>query len=205
MNFLFKTTWWHSLRCHVFSLLVSRHRNLLGCVQEIHSRLTGPLVYPVAFPPQDGVQQWTERLQHLAMQSQILLEQLSWLLQCCPSAGPTPGRGDAQAQGRPSAAYPEGPDLTEGRLSRAVQDLVPSELSYPSPVPRNQLPSGCLMRKQDQVWQQSTARLTEMLKTIKTVKADVDKIRQLSCETLFHSWWVCLLLSPSMLRYLIKV
>nr|XP_035921041.1 midasin isoform X1 [Halichoerus grypus] len=163
-------------------------RNLLGCVQEIHGRLTGPLVYPVAFPPQDGVQQWTERLQHLAMQSQILLEQLSWFLQCCPSAGPTPSQGEAQAQGQPSAPYPEGPELTKGLLSGAVQDLISSELSYPSPVPRNQLPSGCRMRKQDQLWQQSTARLTEMLKTIKTVKADVDKIRQQSCETLFHSW-----------------
>ncbi|KAF3831765.1 hypothetical protein GH733_000577 [Mirounga leonina] len=163
-------------------------RNLLGCVQEIHGRLTGPLVYPVAFPPQDGVQQWTERLQHLAMQSQILLEQLSWFLHCCPSAGPTPGQGETQAQGQPSAPYPEGPELTKGLLSGAVQDLISSELSYPSPVPRNQLPSGCRMRKQDQLWQQSTARLTEMLKTIKTVKADVDKIRQQSCETLFHSW-----------------
>ncbi|XP_042842742.1 midasin [Panthera tigris] len=163
-------------------------RNLLGCVQEIHGRLTEPLVYPVAFPPQDGVQQWTERLQHLAMQSQILLEQLSLLLQCCPSAGPTPGHSGAQVQGQPSAPYPEGPELTNGQLSGAIQDLIPSEFSCPSPLPRNQLPSGCWMRKQDELWQQSTARLTEMLKTIKTVKADVDKIRQQSCETLFHSW-----------------
>ncbi|XP_014636596.1 PREDICTED: midasin [Ceratotherium simum simum] len=161
-------------------------RNLLSCVQEIHDRLTGPLVYPVAFPPQDGVQQWTERLQHLAMQSQILLEQLSWLLQCCPSAGPAPGQGDTQAQSQPFA--PEGPELTTGQLSGAVPALIPSDLRYPSPVPGNQLPSGCRMRKQDQLWQQSTARLTGMLKTIKTVKANVDKIRQQSCETLFHSW-----------------
>uniref|UniRef100_A0A8D1BB25 Midasin n=1 Tax=Sus scrofa TaxID=9823 RepID=A0A8D1BB25_PIG len=157
-------------------------RNLLSCVQEIHGRLTGPPVYPVAFPPQDGVQQWTERLQHLAMQSQILLEQLLWLLQCCPSVGPAPGQGDAQAQSL------EAPELKTGQLSGAVLDHIPSDLSYPSPVPRNQLPSGCRMRKQDQLWQQSTERLTEMLKTIRTVKADVDKIRQQSCETLFHSW-----------------
>ncbi|XP_060024167.1 midasin [Lagenorhynchus albirostris] len=163
-------------------------RNLLSCVQEIDSRLTGPPVYPVAFPPQDGVQQWTERLQHLAMQSQILLEQLSWLLQCCPSAGPAAGQGDAQAQGQPSAPSLEGPELTKGQLSGAVLDLIPSDLSYPSPVPGRQLPSGCRMRKQDQLWQQSTVRLTEMLKAIKTVKADVDRIRQQSCETLFHSW-----------------
>lgn len=163
-------------------------------MQEIHGRLTGPLVYPVAFPPQDGVQQWTERLQHLAMQSQILLEQLSWLLQCCPSAGLAPDQGDAHAQGQPFAPYPEGPEVSTGQLSGAVPDLIPSDLRYPSPVPGNQLPSGCRMRKQDQLWQQSTARLTEMLKTIKTVKADIDKIRQQSCETLFHSWWVSLCL-----------
>ncbi|XP_006870675.1 PREDICTED: midasin [Chrysochloris asiatica] len=162
-------------------------RNLLSCVQEIHSRLTGPLVYPMAFPPQDGVQQWTERLQHLAMQSQILLEQLSWLLQCCPRAQPAPGHDSAQAQGQPSPNA-EGQELSKGLLSRAVPDLLPSDLTYPSPMPGNQLPSGCRMRKQDPLWQQSTARLTEMLKTIKTVKVDIDKIRQQSCETLFHSW-----------------
>ncbi|XP_028728584.1 LOW QUALITY PROTEIN: midasin [Peromyscus leucopus] len=162
-------------------------RNLLGCVQEIHSRLTGPPVYPVAFPPQDSVQQWTERLQHLAMQSQILLEQLSWLLQCCPSAGPTGGRSDAPVQGQPSVPHLGRTD-TRGPVSGPMPDLLPSDLSYPSPVPRGQLPSGCQMRRQDQLWQQSTAGLTELLKTIKTVKAGVDKIRQQSCETLFHTW-----------------
>ncbi|XP_064216909.1 midasin isoform X1 [Aotus nancymaae] len=163
-------------------------RNLLSCVQEINSRLTGPLAYPVAFPPQDGVQQWTERLQHLAMQCQILLEQLSWLLQCCPSVGPAPGHGDAQALGQRPAPCLEGPELSSGQLCGVVQDLIPSNLSYPSPIPEIQLPFGCRMRKQDQLWQQSTMRLTEMLKTITTVKADIDKIRQQSCETLFHSW-----------------
>lgn len=171
-----------------FPLWLSLHRNLLSCVQEIDGRLTEPLLYPVAFPPQDGVQQWTERLQHLAMQSQILLEQLSWFLQCCPTAGPAPGQGHAQAQGQPSVPCPEGPELSNGQLSGAAPDLIPSDLSYPSPVPGWQLPSGCRMRKHDQLWQQSTSRLTEMLTTIKTMKADVDRIRQQSCETLFHSW-----------------
>ncbi|XP_038966893.1 midasin isoform X1 [Rattus norvegicus] len=162
-------------------------RNLLSCVQEIHSRLIGPPVYPVAFPPQDSVQQWTERLQHLAMQSQILLEQFSWLLQCCPSVGPTEGHSDAPFQEHPSASHLEKVD-TKGPIAGAMPDLLPSALSYPSPVPRSQLPSGCRMRRQDQLWQQSTAGLTEMLKTIKTMKAGVDKIRQQSCETLFHTW-----------------
>ncbi|XP_071469317.1 midasin isoform X1 [Marmota flaviventris] len=163
-------------------------RNLLCCVQEIHNRLTRPLVYPVAFPPQDSMQQWTERLQHLAMQIQILLEQLSWLLQCCPTAGPAAGHGNAPFQGQPTDIHLEKPELIKGQLSGAVPDLIPFYLSYPSPVPGSQLPSGCRMRKQDELWQQSVAKLTEMLKTIKTVKANVDKIRQQSCETLFHSW-----------------
>ncbi|KAM7240456.1 hypothetical protein CapIbe_008362 [Capra ibex] len=157
-------------------------RNLLSCVQEMDGRLTGPPAYPVAFPPQDGVQQWTERLQHLAMQTQVLLEQLSWLLQCCPAAGPAPGHAPRHAP------YLENPEHLQGLLSGAALDLIPSDLTFPSPAPETQLPSGCLMRKQDPRWQQSTARLTEMLKTVKTVKADVDRIRQQSCESLFHSW-----------------
>ncbi|KAL1775570.1 midasin isoform X1 [Sigmodon hispidus] len=162
-------------------------RNLLSCVQEIHGRLTGPPLYPVAFPPQDTVQQWTERLQHLAMQSQILLEQLFWLFQCCPSTGPRDGHSDAPGQERPSAPHLERTN-PKGPISGTVPDLLLSDLSYPSPVPRSQLPSGCQMRRQDQLWQQSTARLTELLKSIKIMKAGVDKIRQQSCETLFHTW-----------------
>ncbi|KAI4567363.1 hypothetical protein MJG53_008943 [Ovis ammon polii x Ovis aries] len=163
-------------------------RNLLSCVQEMDGRLTGPPAYPVAFPPQDGVQQWTERLQHLAMQTQVLLEQLSWLLQCCPAAGPAPGHAPRHAP------YLEDPEHLQGLLSGAALDLIPSDLTFPSPAPETQLPSGCLMRKQDPRWQQSTARLTEMLKTVKTVKADVDRIRQQSCESLFHSWYSDLVL-----------
>ncbi|KAF4025219.1 hypothetical protein G4228_017124 [Cervus hanglu yarkandensis] len=147
-------------------------RNLLSCVQEMDGRLTGPPVYPVAFPPQDAVQQWTERLQDAAMQAQVLLEQLSWLLRCCPAAGPGP----------------EDPARREGRLPGAAPDPTPSDLSFPSPAPETQLPAGCLMRRPDLRWQQSAARVTEMLKTVKAVKADVDRVRRQSCEALFHSW-----------------
>lgn len=154
--------------------LVSLRRNLLSCVQEMDGRLTGPPVYPVAFPPQDAVQQWTERLQHAAMQAQVLLEQLSWLLRCCPAAGPGPG--------------PEDPARREGRLPGAAPDPTPSDPSFPSPAPETQLPAGCRMRRPDPRWQQSAARVAEMLKSVKAAKADVDRARRQSCEALFHSW-----------------
>ncbi|XP_054990862.1 midasin [Sorex araneus] len=147
-------------------------RNLLSCVQEIQDRLTGPQGYPTAFPPQEGVQQWTEKLQQLAMQSQVLLEQLSWLLQCCP------GACDAPPGQQSSAPCPEG----------AVPDPFLGEPIYPSPVPGSQLPAACRMRKQDQLWQQSNAKVTEMRNSLATVKVDIDRIRQQSGETLFHSW-----------------
>lgn len=134
------------------------------------------------------MQQWTERLQHVAMQSQILLEQLSWLFQCCPRAGLYAGHGQAPVQGPPSSPHLERRELPKEQLSGAVPGVVTSDVDYPSPVPGIQLPSSCRMRKQDQLWQESTARITELLKIIKTMKADVDKIRQQSCETLYHSW-----------------
>ncbi|XP_038203307.1 midasin isoform X3 [Arvicola amphibius] len=160
-------------------------RNLLSCVEEIDSRLAGPTAYPVAFPPQDSVQQWTERLQHLAMQSQILVEQLSWLLQCCPGADPTDGHSDAPVQEQPSAPRLE---RMGAKGPESGANLLPSDQNYPSPVPTSQLPPACQMRQPDRLWQQSTARLAELLKTIKTMKTGVDKIRQQSCETLFHTW-----------------
>lgn len=151
-------------------------------MQEIEERLTRPQVYPTAFPPQDGVQQWTEKLQFLAMQSQVLLEQLSWLLQCCPSARDTP------AGQQPSVSCLEVAEPTQGPCGGAVPDPFLTEPSYPSPVPGSQLPSVCRMQKQDQLWQESHTRLTEMLKSLQAVKADMNRIRQQSCETLFYSW-----------------
>ncbi|XP_036622954.1 midasin [Trichosurus vulpecula] len=169
-------------------------RNLLSCVQEIHSRLPGSHGYHVAFPPQDGVQQWMEKLQHLSMQSMIVLEQLSWFLQCCPEEQPLSSVDDKSMGDGLSTSHSEKTFTSEvtkptvGEASGAVSDTIPTGLRYPSPLSGDYLPPGCRMRKSEQLWQQSVARVTEMLAAIKTVKAEVDKIRQQACETLFHSW-----------------
>ncbi|XP_031820381.1 midasin [Sarcophilus harrisii] len=169
-------------------------RNLLSCVQEIHSRLPGCHGYPVAFPPQDGIQQWTEKLQHLSMQSMIMLEQLSWFLQCCPMEQSLSEVDDKSMGDELSTSYSgksctsEVNKSTVGEASEAMPNMMPIELNCPSPVSGEYLPPGCRMRKLDDLWQQSVARVTEMLTAIKAVKAEVDKIRQQACETLFHSW-----------------
>ncbi|KAL8186257.1 UNVERIFIED_CONTAM: hypothetical protein K2H54_066664, partial [Gekko kuhli] len=151
-------------------------RNLLSCVQEIDAKLTTSNEYDVAFPPQDGVQQWTDRLQFLTMQVVMVLEQLSWLIECCPKG---------QFVNAPRT------DMEPANLKHEKSELNPtdpSDLQYLTPVPSDQLPSGCKMQKQDPLCQQLASRVKDMLVEVKAIKADVDRIRQLSCETLFHSW-----------------
>ncbi|NXJ64381.1 MDN1 protein, partial [Rostratula benghalensis] len=158
-------------------------RNLLSCVQEIDSRLTPDREYNVAFPPQDGVQRWTDQLQELSMQCVMVLEELSWFMQCCPKEDLTKGsdseRTDANFQS-------PGPEM--GSVITGIPDLIPSELKYLTPVTVEQLPPGCRMRKKDELWLQLATELAETLAKVKAVKAEVDRIRQRSREALFYSW-----------------
>ncbi|XP_015262586.1 PREDICTED: midasin [Gekko japonicus] len=160
-------------------------RNLLSCVQEIDAKLTISNEYDVAFPPQDGVQQWTDRLQFLTMQVVMVLKQLSWLIECCPKGqfvnAPRTDTESANLKCEKSELNP-----TKDPVS--TFEHIPSDLQYLTPVTSDQLPSGCKMQKQDPLWRQLASRVKDMLVEVKAIKADVDKIRQLSCETLFHSW-----------------
>ncbi|XP_019393298.1 PREDICTED: midasin isoform X2 [Crocodylus porosus] len=163
-------------------------RNLLSCIQEIDSRIDAAGEYNVAFPPQDSIQQWTDRLQHLAMQFVMVLEQLSWFIQCCPREQSLLCSDDERTAIKTHITQCKRTNQSLGNAQMGIPDLIPSELIYPSPVTADQLPPGCKMRNQDQLWQQLAAEVTEMLAEVKAMKKDVDKIRQQSCETLFHSW-----------------
>uniref|UniRef100_A0A8C0HJP3 Midasin n=1 Tax=Chelonoidis abingdonii TaxID=106734 RepID=A0A8C0HJP3_CHEAB len=163
-------------------------RNLLSCVQEIDSRMNVTRDYNVAFPPQDSIQQWTERLQHLAMQCVMVIEQLSWFVQCCPKEQSLICSHGVRMDMKTNIPQCKGAEQNLENAQMGIPDLIQSELKYLSPVAAEQLPSGCRMQKQDQLWQQLSARVTEMLAEIKAVKADIDRIRQQSCETLFYSW-----------------
>ncbi|XP_075718267.1 midasin isoform X3 [Rhinoderma darwinii] len=139
-------------------------RNLLSCMQEINSRLELSNEYKIAIPPQDGVQQWLDRLQHLAMQCSVVLEQLSWLLECCPVHNEE--RHTTCEEAKPWMAA----------------------LNVPSPAAADWLPKLCTIRRSDSDWQQLNATVIKMLTDIKATKTAVDMIRLQSCETLFYSW-----------------
>ncbi|XP_074752140.1 midasin isoform X1 [Athene noctua] len=161
-------------------------RNLLSCIQEIESRLTADREYNIAFPPQDSVQHWTDKLQQLSMQCVMVLEELSWFIQCCPKDELTKCSDNERADVKTNLFQSSGPEI--GHVFAGIPDLIPSELKYLTPVTIEQLPPGCRMRNKDQLWLQVTTQLTAMLANVKAVKAEVDKIRQRSCETLFYSW-----------------
>lgn len=161
-------------------------RNLLSCIEEIDSRLTADREYNIAFPPQDSIQGWTDRLQQLSMQCVMVLEELSWFVQCCPKEEPTKCSDDERTDVKTNIFQSSGPEM--GSVVTGVPDLIPLELKYLSPVTTEQLPPGCRMRNKDPLWLQVTTQLTAMLANVKAMKAEVDKIRQQSCETLFYSW-----------------
>ncbi|XP_061225769.1 midasin isoform X3 [Neopsephotus bourkii] len=161
-------------------------RNLLSCIQEIDSRLTADREYTVAFPPQDSIQHWTDKLQQLSMQCVMVLEELSWFIQCCPKEELTKCSDSEKTDAKTNILQSSGPEM--GNVFTGIPDLITSELKYLSPVTVEQLPPGCRMRNKDELWMQVATQLTAMLTNVKAVKAEVDKIRQQSCETLFYSW-----------------
>ncbi|XP_069830836.1 midasin-like isoform X3 [Dendropsophus ebraccatus] len=140
-------------------------RNLLGCMQEISHRLEWSEEYKIAFPPQDGVKQWLERLQKLSMQCSIVLEQLSWLLECCPINNA------------------EGQNKTCGEAKPWTD-----EMNVPSPAAADGLPKLCTIRRADSDWQQLNETVAKMLTDIKAAKTTIDTIQLQSCKPLFYSW-----------------
>ncbi|KAM6280529.1 midasin isoform 1-T1 [Porphyrio hochstetteri] len=161
-------------------------RNLLSCIEEIDSRLTAERDYKVAFPPQGSTECWTDRLQQLCMQCMMALEELSWFMQCCPKEEVTTSSDPERTGGKTNISPSSAPEM--GNVFTGIPDLIPSELKYLSPVATEHLPPGCRMRNKDPLWLQLAAQLTAMLANAKAVKAELDKIRQQSRQTLFYSW-----------------
>nr|XP_033792626.1 midasin isoform X2 [Geotrypetes seraphini] len=164
-------------------------RNLLSCVQEINFQMNVSRDYNVAFPPQNGLQQWVDKLQHLSMQCIMVLEQLGWFLQCCPSERAASSDNSTKAERKTSHARNMGAErIPAFPQEGSMPDVLLSETNCSSPVLSNRLPTGCTMRKKDQVWQQEATGIAEMLAQMRVVKADVDQIKRQTSETLFYSW-----------------
>ncbi|XP_059212052.1 midasin [Centropristis striata] len=112
-------------------------------------------------PPQASLQGWVGRGQALAAQCATLLQQLAWLLQCCPE------------------------DLQQKEETSSCRQHT---LRCPSPLAAQRQPPGCLMRRGDAAWCQLNQRMNEMLKQTKNLKAELDNVAQQTSERVLHTW-----------------
>uniref|UniRef100_M4AJ01 Midasin n=1 Tax=Xiphophorus maculatus TaxID=8083 RepID=M4AJ01_XIPMA len=145
---------------HLFKLLLrQRHRlaqltqhwvslKLTASLQNIQTHLQSHSEDGGCYlPPQDSLQDWFRRGRGLAAQSATLLQQLSWLLQCCPEE-------------------PQQREQTGASSRRHT-------LMCPSPLAVQQQPPGCLLRRGDPGWTQLQQQVAAMLKDSQSVKPAV--------------------------------
>uniref|UniRef100_A0A8C5QIK7 Midasin n=1 Tax=Leptobrachium leishanense TaxID=445787 RepID=A0A8C5QIK7_9ANUR len=152
-------------------------RNLLYCMQEISSQMNEDANYKITFPPQDAMQQWVDKLQHLSMQCSTLLEQFSWFVDCCPL--------DETSE---SVIIQRGSKAEEMSSKSVLGENTSSDHNYPSPMTAECLPFACKMRHSSKDWEELSTSVSKILTDVKATKAAVDEIRANSRETMFYSW-----------------
>ncbi|CAB1342786.1 unnamed protein product [Coregonus sp. 'balchen'] len=159
---------------HLFKLLLRQRRRLAklteqwvhlrrltASVQGIQAHLQSHSEDAGGLPPQASLQGWVIKAQGLAGQCATLLQQLSWVLQCCP----------------------EGPQQTEG-----VDGQREPTLRCPSPIAAQRQPPGCLLRRGDPAWSQLSRRVVDMLGQTQILKEELDAVALQSTQGALHSW-----------------
>uniref|UniRef100_A0A674E141 Midasin n=1 Tax=Salmo trutta TaxID=8032 RepID=A0A674E141_SALTR len=148
---------------HLFKLLLRQRRRLAKLTEQwahlqSHSEDAGGL------PPQASLQGWVIKAQGLAGQCATLLQQLSWVLQCCP----------------------EGPQQTEG-----VDGQREPTLRCPSPMAAQRQPPGCLLRRGDPAWSQLSRHVVDMLGQTQILKEELDAVALQSTQGALSHFSVC--------------
>ncbi|XP_034060418.1 LOW QUALITY PROTEIN: midasin [Gymnodraco acuticeps] len=159
---------------HLFKLLLQQRQRLAGLteqwlhlrrltdsVQGLKADLQGHSEAPgCTLPPQASLREWVGRGQALAAQCSTLLQQLAWLLQCCPE------------------------DLQQKEEGGGGRQLT---LRCPSPLATQRQPPGCLLRRGDPAWSQLNQSMNLMLKQTQALKVELDGVAQQTSERQLHS------------------
>uniref|UniRef100_A0A665VA47 Midasin n=1 Tax=Echeneis naucrates TaxID=173247 RepID=A0A665VA47_ECHNA len=139
-----------------------RLRRLTSSIQGIKTHLQGHSKDPgCVLPPQAPLQAWVSRGQVLAAQCTTLLQQVAWLLQCCPE------------------------DLQQ---KEETSNCRQHTLRCPSPLAAQRQPPGCLMRRGDAAWCQLHQCVTAMLKQTESLKVELDTVARETSERVLHTW-----------------
>ncbi|XP_061609171.1 midasin isoform X3 [Phyllopteryx taeniolatus] len=140
-----------------------RFRMLTSTVQDIKDQLQSQREdTDCTLLPQAPLHGWVDKGQALAAQFSILLQQLSWLLQCCPEA--------LRPQEEENSHF----------WRRSLRCTSPMAAHRQSPV--------CQMRKGDAAWGQLNRRVAAMLEKMLHFKSELHKIAQQSSERVLLTW-----------------
>ena len=123
-------------------------------VEEMEAAACGPL------PPQEPLGAWLRRGGALASQTGLLLQQLLWLLHCCPE--------DLQNTETPGLGPPTPRCLT--------------------PLADHRQPAGCLMRRGDAAWLKASSSVEELLEETRELGAQLDGVERETAPGTLHSW-----------------
>ncbi|XP_032398227.1 midasin [Etheostoma spectabile] len=160
---------------HLFKLLLKQRQRLATLTEHwLHLRRLTDSVQGVkahlqshcedagcTLPPQAPLQGWVSRGQALAAQCTTLLQQLAWLLQCCPE------------------------DLQQKEEASSWRQHT---LRCPSPLAAQRQPPGCLLRRGDTDWCQLHQRMNAMLKQTQSLKLELDSVAQQTSGRVLHTW-----------------
>lgn len=114
-----------------------------------------------SLPPQASLDDWLSRGRTLAVKSTSVLQQLTWLLQCCPA--------DPQQKEEPGSCRQH-------------------SLSCLSPLTAQRQPPGCLIRKGDAAWHKLEQHVTPVLKDSQRVKTELCVVARQTADGELLTW-----------------
>ncbi|XP_011610045.2 midasin isoform X2 [Takifugu rubripes] len=160
---------------HLFKLLLKQRQNLAKLthqwvhlrrqtndIQSVKAHLQRNIQEPgCTLPPQKALQDWVARGQTLAIQCSTILQQLVWLLQCCP-------------------VDPQQKEETGGCLQHGLRCL--------SPLTAQCQPPGCLIRKGDAAWHKLSQHVDAVLKESEGLRMELCVVAQQTSEGELLTW-----------------
>lgn len=114
-----------------------------------------------SLPPQGSLQDWLSRGRTLAVQCTTVLQQLTWLLQCCP---------------------------VEPQQKEETGSCRQPSLSCLSPLTAQCQPPGCLIRKGDAAWHKLNQHVNAVMKDSEKLKTELCIVSQHTSEGELLTW-----------------
>lgn len=138
-------------------------RNLIDAVQDVRSQTALGENEKSSLPPQESLGSWVVKARTLAQQCCAALQQLSWVVHCCPE-----GSSTMLCQS------------SEGGQGEAT-------LSYPTPLPAHLQPQACLMRRGEAAWTEAVKSIEALQSESAQLKERLNALGRECTQTVINT------------------